>query len=137
MKTILLSVFIFYFNAVCTAQSTWIQRLSWNVYVGTIHNDSVCGIYDAAPSLDGNIFLITKDDLDNHARLLKMDMNNHQEIWSANAGFWSSMNVFRTSFVKPTPDSGCIIAFNHYVYADYEESEVRKYSGGGTIIQIK
>ncbi len=133
MKTIVFSLFIFSFCTFCIAQPTWIQRLSWNPGGGSMHNDSVCGIYDAVIGADGNFYLVTKDGLDGDSRLFKMDAANHQEIWSVAGGFWSSLNIVMTSFVKATPDSGCIIATNHYAYGDYEDSEIKKYSGGGIL----
>src|SRR6185436_16002022 len=133
MKTTLLSVLVFCFNVACMAQPTWIQRLSWNPGGGSLHNDSVCGIYDAEVGADGNFYLITKDALDGQSRLFKMDMNNHQAVWSVNSGYWNTLQIDQTTFVKPAPDSGCVIAFNHYFYGDEESSKIKKYSVGGLL----
>ncbi len=117
------------------AQSTWVQRISYNLSTAYLHDDSICGIQDVSVSLDGNLYMVAKGSQDNSKAVFKMAPDSHTVLWGAYLGWEQSLQGDDGSFVRATADSGCIFAINYHSFAanPWGQTTIIKYSKNGVV----
>jgi hypothetical protein len=137
MKRYLLTLPLFAFITIGYGQSTWMQRISYNLgLAGTfIHPDSVCGIQDIAVSPDGNLYMVGKKSQSNMKEMFKMTPGNHVVLWTGAESYESVLHGDDNSFVRATADSGCILAINFHaeVTNGWGATTIIKYSKTGAV----
>ena len=135
MKKSLLTLALLAFITIACGQSTWMQRISYNLVGTFMHPDSACGIQDISISPDGNLYMVGKVSQSNTKEVIKMTPGTHTILWSEEVAYESTLHGDDNSFVRATVDSGCILAINFhgYVATNWEATTIIKYSKNGVI----
>jgi len=135
MKTSLLTLALFAFITIGRGQSTWMQRISYNLVNTYLHPDSACGIKDIAVSPDGNLYMVGKISRSNYKSIFKMTPGTHTILWEGEETSESVLHGTDNSFIRATADSGCIVALNFHAFVsnNWEATTIVKYSKNGIV----